>query len=298
MSTSVCELSIPEVEGLQSQQLTVGREFIFKCSGELPVHFNVAEARLASNENYKYDLVLRKVVVQDASHFDLYVVSYVAGLVRIPEIYVTDGVNQIAIRTTEYKVDSVLPPPQQIQAGAELPSKPEPYGYTATHLIWPLSYTVFFVFLSCVLITLILQQWGRQIRRRRLLKELKHYDSALSADSQFYKGLRVLEKQNYPISEVEKQFRLYVIRKYQVPLFGMTINESIRFLKKKWPTYISERRDLKNILLDLKKMSEDVSSKNTEAAKVPDTRNYLKKIYKFIDDTEERMKNQRLEDQS
>jgi hypothetical protein len=119
-------------------------------------------------------------------------------------------------------------------------------------------------------------------KMRRLMSELKNYDSAMDADSQFYKNLRLFEKQNYPMDLVEKQFRIYVIRKYQVPLFGLTLNQAVRFLKKRWPTLVNERRELKNILMDLKKMSEKPNPEETKA--------YLNKLYKFVDLTEDKFR--------
>ncbi len=281
MSAFICELVIPDVVGLKAQQLTVGRDFIFKCSGELPIRFNADEARMVLNEKYKYDFFLRKLIVTDSKNFDLYMVSYVTGKVSVPEIYVTDGVNQIALQVGDINVDSVLPAP--VSHESQQPEKIEPFGYLTAHLNWPVGYTLFFVTVLVATIALTILQWKRRKRLRNLVKDLKDYESPLPADSQFYKGLRYLEKQNYPIHEVEKQFRIYVIRKYQVPLFGLTLNETMKYLKRKWPTYTAERRELQNILLDLKKISDDPNQDL-------DIRQYLKKIYKFVDVTEEKMK--------
>ena len=135
-------------------------------------------------------------------------------------------------------------------------------------------------FIFCAILAAVVVQLRRTRRLRRLVRGLKDYESPLLPDHQFYKQIRQLEKKNYPIKEVEKQFHIYVIRRYRVPLFGLSVSETTRFLKKTWPTWINERRDLKNILSDLKKMA--------DLENPVETKMYLKKLYQFVDHSEEK----------
>lgn len=279
-----CSLSIPEVEGLKPQQLTVGRHFNFVCQGQVPSGFDFSKASVVltpTEEAHKYEYVLVKAQIQGENSFTLDMVSYVTGQAKTKELTLSDGSHQLTASIQAIQVDSILPPPEPPMQGQTESKPPEPYGYVISHLHWPVGYTIFFIVVFCASVALIIQRAIRFRRLRRLLQELQDYSSAAAPDAQFYKSLRALEKNNYPIQDIEKQFRTYVIRKYQVPLFGLSLNESMRFLKKKWPTLTAERRELKNILLDLKKMSEKPN--------LAENSHYLKKLYQFVDHTEQKM---------
>lgn len=276
-----CKLSIPEVPGLESQQLTVGRHFFFVCEGDTG-NFDFAKAQLVTLPEAKYEFALVRATpnqTQPTITFDM--VSYIAGEIKTTELKFTDGAHEVMLKVDPIKVHSVLPEPQKNAEGQVQP--PEPYGFNLSNLHWPLSYTVFFILVFCAVLAGIILQINKARRWRRLSLELKDYESAMAPDSQFYKHLRQLEKQNYPMAAVERQFHIYVIRRYQVPLFGLSPGETQSYLKKKWPTLVSERRDLKNILADLKKMA----TKDEPEA----TKRYLNKLYQFVDDTEEKLGN-------
>lgn len=269
-----CQLSIPEVEGLTSNQLTVGRHFYLVCNGEDTGAFDFSRAQLVTDESHKHDFSLIK-----ASKNQFEMVTYMTGEIQAGAIRVTDSVNELSLKIQPFKVTSVLPPPEKTAEGTVKPQ--EPYGYNILNLNWPHAYTAFFIIVFCAIMAAIITQAMRTRRFRRLSQELKDYDSAIAPDSQFYKHIRLLEKKDYPIHDVERQFHIYVIRRYQVPMFGLSASETTRYLKKKWPTLINERRDLKNILSDLKKMT----AKENPA----ETKKYLTKLYQFVDHTEEKM---------
>ncbi len=269
-----CQISIPEIPGLESNQLTVGRPFDLLCQGET-AGFNFSQAQLILDVEHKHDFNLKK-----ATAGKIEMVTYLTGDIEPTVVKISDSVQELDLKIPAFKVISVLPPPQKNEEGVVQP--PEPFGYNILNIQWPASYTVIFIALLCALIAGLVNQALRARRFRRLNSELKDYESALSPDSQFYKHLRLLEKRKYPIKEVERQFHIYVIRRYQVPLFGLSPGETTKFLKKTWPTLILERRDLKNILSDLKKMTVQES--------VDETQKYLRKLYDFVDRTEEKMR--------
>ncbi|MBC7752889.1 MAG: hypothetical protein H7Z71_01545 [Moraxellaceae bacterium] len=269
-----CQISIPEIPGLEFNQLTVGRPFDLLCQGET-AGFNFSQAQLILDVEHKHDFNLKK-----ATAGKIEMVTYLTGDIEPTVVKISDSVQELDLKIPAFKVISVLPAPQKNEEGVVQP--PEPFGYNILNIQWPASYTVIFIVLLCALIAGLVNQALRARRFRRLNSELKDYESALSPDSQFYKHLRLLDKRKYPIKEVERQFHIYVIRRYQVPLFGLSPSETTKFLKKTWPTLILERRDLKNILSDLKKMTVQES--------VDETQKYLRKLYDFVDRTEEKMR--------
>jgi hypothetical protein len=274
-----CQLSIPEVEGLTSNQLTVGRHFAFICNGDAG-SFDFTKAQIIAEPANKYDFqLIHATPNQSQSGITFSMVSYVTGDIKTTDLKISDMQNEITLKIQPIKVTSVLPPPEKTAEGTVKPQ--EPFGYNILNLNWPHAYTAFFVIVFCAMMAALITQAMRTHRFRRLSQELKDYDSAIAPDSQFYKHIRLLEKKNYPIRDVERQFHIYVIRRYQVPMFGLSASETTRYLKRTWPTLINERRDLKNILSDLKKM--------TVKENPDDTQKYLTKLYQFVDNTEEKM---------
>lgn len=269
-----CQISIPEIPGLESNQLTVGRPFDLLCQGET-AGFNFSQAQLISDVEKTHDFNLKKAAADKIE-----MVTYLTGDIEPTVLKISDSVQELDLKIPAFKVISVLPAPQKNEEGVVQP--PEPFGYNILNIQWPVTYTLLLILISCALIAAFVKQALRARRFRRLSTELKDYESALSPDFQFYKHLRLLEKKQYPIKEVERQFLIYVIRRYQVPLFGLSSSETTQFLKKTWPTLIQERRDLKNILSDLKKMTVQESFNETQK--------YLRKLYDFVDRSEEKIR--------
>ena len=117
-----------------------------------------------------------------------------------------------------------------------------------------------------------------KLKWRGRFERLKQYDSALAADSQFYKEIRKSEKKEFPILEIEKILKLYILRQYRVPIFELSNQQTILLIKKKYPRIKNERRYIFNLFKDI------------EALKGNSDFNQRKKIiehcYRFIDLTE------------
>lgn len=276
-----CNLQIPEVPGLQPQQLTVGRHFYFKChlTNEGFGDFDFTKATLQLPSDQSYQLVATKVEARNEKEFDLDVVSYVPGEASFSQISLFDGTKTISLEVSKIKVDSVIVTEQG------QPS-PEPYGYQIQNIPWPHAYTALGVLLLGITIYMCFYWYKKQSRLKKLMNEMNQFHSVIPADSQFYRSLRRLEKQKeISTSELEKIFITYLVRTYRIPFHGMTIKEADQVFKKMWPLLKSERRELIHTLMDFKSMKE-----KSALITALDFQNYIKKLYRFVDVSEQKTK--------
>lgn len=275
MNDMNCQLNIPEITGLTSQQITVGRHFILNCDGLYNSEIELGKLKLISDQDTKYDIQLNKITPTKAG-FGLDCVSYKVGELKNKSFILSDGKNQITVNLQNLKIDSVLDPQKM---ASEKPQ--EPYGFIVAKLDWPLAYTVIIGLFICAVIAINVTWVLRKRKMILLIKSLKEYDSVNSPESQFYKNMRLLEKENYSVISLYKYFNIYIMRKLQIPVLGLTLNHSIQVMKKKWPTLVTERRDLKNIFNDLEKLNQNAKNISQE-----DIKKYLNKIYHFVDHLE------------
>lgn len=281
-----CKLVIPPVEGLQEQQITVGRHFHFNCQGDWNKDFDLSKAQFLLSADQKYSLVLKKAEARSPYEMDIDVVSYVTGQWQYPNLILTDGSRQLQIDQLSFKVDSILPPNIPNQSG-EQAAPPEPYGFQVAQMNWPVIYSISFLIFLIVLFLVILKSFIKAQVLRKKYSKIKNYDSAINPESQFYKSVRSLEKKKYEITELNKVVRLYVTRRYQIPALEMTTQETLRQFQRKWPRLKTEKNDLKNILYDLDKMLKDRKLDQ-------DLNEYIPRIYRFVDHTEVKMQDDKL----
>ena len=134
-----CQISIPEIPGLESNQLTVGRRFDFLCKGD-STGFDFTQARLVLEEAQKHELRLIK-----ASADKIEMVAYLTGDIQAGVLKLSDSVQELNLDVPAFKVASVLPEPKKNEEGVVQP--PEPFGYNILSIQWPLAYTVFSIFI-------------------------------------------------------------------------------------------------------------------------------------------------------
>ncbi len=283
MSEVRCSQHIPEVAGLPAEQLTVGRHFVLSCEGTWDREFDFSKAQFVLNEQSQHILKVIKSEARTLNSFDVDATAYVAGQLQIPDLKMTDGVRSISLGPQQVKVETVLEQPkiqqqmQQTEQGG--PQKPEPYGYIWSQLSWPWIYSVTALILFLTIIGVLLFSFFRQLRWRRIMKSMDQYTSPVSADVQYYKEIRKLEKKEYPIDDIARAYKLYIVRRYEVPLFDVSQREAMTIFKKKWPRLKMERKQIFNSLKDL-----DLLHKKNDFEK---RKKMVEQTYKLVDHTEE-----------
>ncbi|MCC2678792.1 MAG: hypothetical protein K0R29_1368, partial [Pseudobdellovibrio sp.] len=114
-----CQVSMPEVEGLESGKMTVGRHLIADCKGENTEGFDFSKA--AVKPEAKYFLKIFSVQPESSGSFKMDFTLYLAGEKNLSEFPLTDGTNEIVLNAPPVKVESVLKPTED--------GKPqEPFG--------------------------------------------------------------------------------------------------------------------------------------------------------------------------
>ena len=281
MSEVRCSQHIPDVSGLPPEQLTVGRHFVLSCEGTWDREFDFSKAQFVLNEQSQHIVKVLKAEARTVNSFDVEATAYVAGQLQIPDLKITDGVRAVSLGPQQLKVETVLEQPKQQMPSTEQggPQKPEPYGYIWSQLSWPWIYSLTALILLIVVVGTALFTFFRRMRWRRILKSMDQYTSPLSADVQYYKEVRRLEKKEYPIDDIARAYKLYIVRSYSVPLFEVSQREAMSILKEKWPRLKAERRQILNSLKDL-----DLLQKKNDFEK---RKKMVEHTYKFVDHTEE-----------
>jgi hypothetical protein len=266
-----CSTQIPDVVGLEKETLTVGRHFYLNCEGTWDREFDFSKAFVVLDESTKNTIKVFKIEARNANTFDVDLVLYVAGDIRTTQFKISDGQKEIDLGAQTFKVKSVLP--QQTE------KPPEPYGYALSQLTWPWQYSaavlvVFLLILASILLTI-----AYKMKWRGRMDRLKNYDSPLAADSQFYKEIRKAEKNEFPISELERICKVYILRSYRAPVFELSLRQTISFIKKTHPRLKMERRQIYLLLKDI-----DVLKKQSDFEK---RKKFVEQCYRLIDQTED-----------
>jgi hypothetical protein len=303
MMTDVrCTTQMPDVPGLEPQQLTVGRHFFLNCEGTWNRQFDFSKAQLVlenppsggakpPSEVVKTPPTVArvfKVEARDMNSFDVDLTLYATGNIRFTDFVLSDGEIKLSLGPQSFTVVSVLektkemaapqaqaPESKDNSAQAGSAAAPQPFGYTYFKLPWPTSYSMAAAVLIFVLlltgVTLFIRRW----RQRKLWLGLKNFDSPLTPDIQFYRELRKLEKRDYPLDDVERLCQIYVVRTFEIPMFEVSPRQVVGFLKKRHPHLKEERRLLYQILMDFGVLRRQSS--------VDDRRKLLAQFYRFME---------------
>lgn len=281
MSNLNCQINIPEVSGLNANEITVGRHFLIHCQGQWDKAFDFSKAQLVLGPKEQYILKLFKSEARDTQSFDLDVTTYVAGKIDIPNLEMSDGQHQMQIGQIQFEVQSVLPKPEpQKQGQAQQLEQPKPYGYVFGQIQWPLLYTL--IALGFVFVGVIYLIW--KAMRRQKLKNLqthvRSYESAQEPEQQFYKTLRQIEKKEYPLDDLIKACRVYILRQYQLPVFDLSITDCDRILKRQFVRFSDHRKIVINMLKDIEHLS-----KKTDVS-IDQKNKFIKNFYDFVEKCE------------
>lgn len=238
-----CSTQIPDVVGLEKETLTVGRHFYLNCEGTWDREFDFSKAFVVLDESTKNTIKVFKIEARNANTFDVDLVLYVAGDIRTTQFKISDGQKEIDLGAQNFKVKSVLP--QQTE------KPPEPYGYVLSQLTWPWQYSAAILVVFLFILASILLTIAYKMKWRGRMDRLKNHDSPLAADSQFYKEIRKAEKNEFPISELERICKVYILRTYRAPIFELSLRQTISFIKRTHPRLKMERRQIYLLLKDI-----------------------------------------------
>ena len=271
-----CKLEIPNVEGLNPQELTVGRHAFFNCEGEWNKAFDFSKAQVKTEESGKYVLKVLKAEARSANAFDVQFTTYAAGSLQYPDFILTDGTIEISLGAQQLNTVSVLEKP-----GPGQPPK-KPYNFIfPLPLEWPTLYFVLVIAVVVLFIAALIYRLTKAARYARLIADLINHDSAVQPDLQFYKALRICEKQGYPIADLEKAFRLYVLRVFKVPMFVLDNKQIKQFFKDRKPAFKSERLQVERILSEFEEIQ--ITKKELSTGEKLELAN---KMYRFVDRTQ------------
>lgn len=271
MADVKCAVNIPEVSDLKSQELTVGRHFFLTCEGEWDKSFDFTKAQFLTDEQTKFVFKLFKAEARSTESFEVDMTLYAAGKVQFPNMIISDGTLQISMGQQTFEVVSVLPKPDP-----QAKEPPKPFGFAISSLHWPMAYTLIFAALILAVIVQAIMLAARSQRWKRLAEVVLAYDSVQAPDNQFYKTIREIEKKDYPIAEIEKATKVYILRRFRVPIFNLDLKETISFIKKRHPQLKELRRQVYNIVKDIELLSKDANITTEQKTK------FIRRFYEFI----------------
>lgn len=267
-----CQTEIVETPGLEANQMTVGRHLNLNCSGDALTGFDFTAAKIQMQDGPTLAYRLFKAEPSGAG-VKLDMTVYKAGDVNISELLLTDGTNQFQLTANAIKVTSVLKEPEQGQ-------KPqEPFGPVFPVAIpIPVIYLVSLGVAFALLIVATLLMVRQTANRRRLKEGLRRYDSPTAPETQFYKSVRVSEKNGYPLGELERAFMLYNVRAYKVPLFELSPRKALRYFKKQYPQHKKARVALDRLLVEFDEL-------NKRGAHVSEETKHqlVNKLYRYVE---------------
>ncbi|MCM2353946.1 MAG: hypothetical protein NDI63_10060 [Pseudobdellovibrio sp.] len=271
MADVKCTTVIPDVPDLKAQELTVGRHFFLNCSGQWDKSFDFTKAQFVTDEQSKFIIKLFKAEARSTDSFDVDMTLYQAGKVQFPDMIITDGTLQVSLGPQQFEVVSVLPKPDP-----KNPEPPKPFGYAIGMLHWPMAYTIIFASLLLAVIAQAIYLAARTQRWKQLKAVVDTFESPQAPDNQFYKTIRDLEKKDYPITEIEKASKVYILRRFSVPIFNLDLRETVAFIKKRHPQLKEQRRQVYNIVKDIELLAKEKELSTEQKTK------FIKRFYEFI----------------
>ena len=295
MNSVHCKVFIPKVEGLEEEVLSVGRHFTLKCSGEWSKEFDFSQAAFVAEGINPLQLKVFASQAVDIESFEIDATVYAPMSIQSGSVMLSDSKNQILLNHDQIKIESIQSATESNGAQA---GPPKPYGFFIGKMDWPLFYGIVVASMIAVVVGLILIGVNRRRYWRKLELGLREYDSPLAPDSQAYRTLRVIEKSirqldkntdQKIVSETHSQLQnciyLYILRRYQVPIFqlkNMASNRKLNsFLKARWPRLKNQRRQIFHFMNDLSALQiVNPAEQNASMQKI------MKRFYEFIESSE------------
>ncbi|KHD88282.1 MAG: hypothetical protein OM95_09005 [Bdellovibrio sp. ArHS] len=269
MAAIQCKTEIPSVEGLNDNQLTVGREFILVCDGDFPKDLAQDKLQFNLKPTEKYQIHLLGFEFRNPTQADVKVTAYKAGNFQYQDLQLTDGTVTLSLGPVQYQVESVL----EKQVPGQPPVKQEPFGPIGPAVLSvPTLYWALLASILGLLFLMIVGKLYRVIQRRNMLEKLKEHDSAMSPLGQFHQNLRRLQRMNTvffggkadpnhipeAIVATYEMLKLFLTRRYQMPAMEWSDRLILKDLKKYHRSVYNEYgSDLKNLLKEYSRAIQD-----------------------------------------
>ena len=255
---------------VNKEKITVGEPLQLTCSGDIDSKFSLEKAEFKLAEINKYTVKLIKINSFNKGEANLDFTIYSPGEYKLSELILTDGLSEINLNGPAVKVESVLKPTSEGKA-------PEPFGPLLPIGIATPAY--YYFFLASFFIVIILYGAYR-IKRHLYYKKLKtkliQHISPIDIDTQFYKSIRLAEKMDYPLDQIEKAFRLYNLRAYELPMFDLSNERILKYFKRNHPRYKNTRLSLQKLL------DEFVELQKNNDLLMEEKNKFVKKLYRFV----------------
>jgi hypothetical protein len=269
MPSIQCKTEIPSLPGLPDNELTVGREFLLICEGEIPKGLQQERISFVLTPEQKYNLKILGFELRSFSEADFKVTSYSAGAVRFDDLQVTDGTTTFSLGPVQWNVVSVLPKQQP----GEEKTKLEPFGPIGpANLSIPALYWAIFAAIVGLFVLVFFARIYRAVQRRNMIQRLKEHDSALSPLGQFHQSFRKLQRVN-PVffggvtdhnqivdclKTTNEMYRLFLTRRFQVPAMEWSDRLVLKDLKRYHPLVFSEFSiEMKKIFKEIERGFQD-----------------------------------------
>lgn len=267
-----CKIEIPQVQGLQDNELTVGREFLFVCDGEFPKDLKQDKLEFVKTPEMKYQIKLLGFEFRSSTQADIKATSYVVGPLRLPQLQLTDGNYVLNLGDQVFTLATVITPPAETggvpaEAGAQSqtaapPPQPFPAMGPMNIPVPVLYWTILAVVVGGICVSLVYKVF-RVIQRKNMLEKLKQYESVQTPEQQYHASYRKLQRTSpifydqvintedvqVVVRDTMTFFKTYLTRKYQVPALDWNDKLILRDIKKYHPkVYEEHQKDLEKIL--------------------------------------------------
>jgi len=241
-----------------TENLTVGSKFFLSCGGEIPVTWGEGALQVTFPEKEQaYALVVLKVDKLEPQRAELTVTGYKAGEHQPEYFRIVQGTNGFETLKPKWTIASVIKQGEQVQPFP-------PYGP------WSLSLPMWVVLGALITVLLLLlvayRLFLRHSQRAKTKAEIERHKTAIPPVNQFYKDARHLrrrlngaksaEELKLITDELNKEFRLYVLRKFQIPALDWSDSAIVGDLKKRHRKVFKSASDsLRKTLRELSRMT-------------------------------------------
>jgi hypothetical protein len=259
-----CQMEIPQFKELGAD-LTVGRVFFLKCSGDLQ-KFDANGAQIIVRENGDHNLIkLLSAEKSGSDQVNLKVTSYRVGDHHIKNAILFSKDQTYQIPSIEAKVVTVIEKSE---------AKPEPYGpFGPFEILLPIWF--WFVIAAIVLsvVSLISFRAVFHFKRKKFLEELRRHESSLSPLAELNLGIRRIQRNHGMFSTLirteadvvkvldqsEQLLLTYLSRVFRIPVAGLAHGKILKQAKRYHrELFLVIEKDLKALFRELESMKQDV----------------------------------------